>query len=93
MKERILNFPNILTILRILLVPFFIYFLLQEQLFYKIIAFTLFSLASITDFIDGYLARKWKQETEFGKFLDPFADKILVVGAFLALILLDEQIE
>lgn len=93
MKTGNFNLPNFLTILRILLVPFFIYCLFQEQNYYKILAFVLFSFASLTDLVDGYLARKWKQETEFGKFLDPLADKVLVVGAFLALILLDEQIE
>lgn len=93
MKEKIWNLPNTLTILRIILVPFFIYFLFQEDMVYKLIAFALFSLASITDLIDGYLARKWKQETEFGKFLDPLADKVLVVGAFITFIILNEQIE
>jgi cardiolipin synthase len=87
------NFPNILTIIRILLVPFFLYCLFQETTQSIIIAFCLFLIASITDFFDGYLARKWNQVTEFGKFLDPLADKILVIGAFGSFILLNNQVE
>ncbi|MDX1960876.1 MAG: CDP-diacylglycerol--glycerol-3-phosphate 3-phosphatidyltransferase [Leptospiraceae bacterium] len=92
-KEDNLNLPNFLTIIRILLVPFFLYCLFQEDSFYKTIAFGLFLFASLTDFLDGYLARKWNQTTEFGKFLDPLADKILVTGAFGSFILLNEQVE
>ncbi|MBE7411263.1 MAG: CDP-diacylglycerol--glycerol-3-phosphate 3-phosphatidyltransferase [Leptospiraceae bacterium] len=91
--EKELNFPNILTVVRVLIVPFFIYFLFQDGLVYRVTAFLFFVLASLTDLIDGYLARKWNQETEFGKFLDPLADKILVIGSFITFILLDEQIE
>ncbi len=93
MNQRILNLPNILTILRVVLVPFFIYFLFIDEFQFKVYAMLIFLFASITDFVDGYLARKWKQETEFGKFLDPLADKILVTSAFLTFLLLDEQIE
>jgi len=91
--ERELNFPNALTVIRVIIVPFFIYFLFQDDLIYRITAFVFFVAASLTDLIDGYLARKWNQETELGKFLDPLADKILVVGCFITFILLDEQIE
>ncbi len=87
------NLPNVLTVLRVILVPFFIYFLFQDDFFFRLYALIVFALASFTDLIDGYLARKWKQETEFGKFLDPLADKILVISSFLTFILLDEQIE
>ncbi len=87
------NLPNLLTVFRILLVPFFIYYLFQESQSYRILAFAIFLVASITDLIDGYLARKWNQETEFGKFLDPLADKVLVIGAFITFILLNEQVE
>ncbi|MCB1140765.1 MAG: CDP-diacylglycerol--glycerol-3-phosphate 3-phosphatidyltransferase [Leptospiraceae bacterium] len=87
------NVPNVLTVFRILLVPFFIYFLFREEIFYNIIAFIIFCLASLTDLIDGYLARKWNQTTEFGKFLDPLADKVLVIGAFATLLVLNEQVE
>lgn len=92
-KTSNVNFPNFLTFLRIILVPFFIYFLFQESLSYRIIAFCIFLFASLTDLFDGYLARKWKQETEFGKFLDPLADKVLVIGSFITFIVLNEQVE
>lgn len=93
MDKRIFTFPNILTGIRILIVPFFIYCLFHENITYNIIAFIMFLIASITDLVDGYLARKWRMETELGKFLDPLADKILVLGAFITFILLHEQIE
>ncbi|MCB1190720.1 MAG: CDP-diacylglycerol--glycerol-3-phosphate 3-phosphatidyltransferase [Leptospiraceae bacterium] len=93
MNKSAFNIPNSLTVIRVLVVPFFIYCLFQVGIVYKIIALAIFILASVTDFIDGYLARKWNQETEFGKFLDPLADKILVVSAFAAFIILYAQIE
>ncbi|PJZ70365.1 CDP-diacylglycerol--glycerol-3-phosphate 3-phosphatidyltransferase [Leptospira perolatii] len=92
MKENF-NLPNTLTVLRVASLPFFIWFLYQKEQIYYIAALVLFSAASITDFIDGYLARKWKQETEFGKFLDPLADKIIVIGCFVTFIFLHQQIE
>lgn len=88
-----MNLPNILTILRVLSVPFFIYLLIQPELYSRIIAFVLFVFASVTDLVDGYLARKWKQETELGKFLDPLADKALVLGAFGTFFALSSQVE
>lgn len=78
-----MNIANQLTILRILFIPFFIFFLLKEQL---IIAFILFALASFTDFLDGYLARKYKLITNFGKFMDPLADKLLVTSALIGFV-------
>ncbi|TGK05280.1 CDP-diacylglycerol--glycerol-3-phosphate 3-phosphatidyltransferase [Leptospira langatensis] len=88
-----INIPNTLTVLRVVSLPFFIWFLYQKEQSYHIAALVLFSLASLTDFVDGYIARKYKQETEFGKFLDPLADKIIVVGCFTTFIFLHEQIE
>ena len=93
MKSSNFNIPNFLTSLRVLLVPFFIYCLFIDEFIFKVYALLIFIFASITDFVDGYLARKWNQETEFGKFLDPLADKILVTSSFLTFLLLDEQIE
>lgn len=87
------NLPNILTVLRVLSLPFFIYFLFQKELVFQVWAFVIFAIASITDLVDGYLARKWNQETEFGKFLDPLADKFLVIGAFITFLFLHRQIE
>ena len=87
------NLPNILTALRVVSVPFFIYFILSPNPVYRIAAFVLFALASITDLIDGYLARKWNQETELGKFLDPLADKALVLGAFITFLFLSDQVQ
>lgn len=74
------HIPNFLTVLRILVTPFFIYCVLVQGL--EFIAFVLFALASVTDWYDGYLARRYGLLTDWGKFLDPLADKILVVGAF-----------
>ena len=89
----ILNIPNTLTILRIISVPFFIYFLFQEETLLRNIAFILFTLASFTDLADGYIARKYRQETELGRFLDPIADKALVISSLLTFLLLTEQIQ
>ena len=88
-----INLPNILTILRVVSVPFFIYFLLLDSRLFRFLAFLLFTLASLTDLVDGYLARKWKQETELGKFLDPMADKALVLGAFLTFLFVSDQVQ
>lgn len=87
------NIPNLLTVLRVLSVPVFIYLLISPDRHYRLIAFVLFALASVTDLIDGYLARKWNQETEFGKFLDPLADKFLVLGTFMTFLFLSNQVE
>ncbi len=88
-----MNIPNFLTVLRVVSVPFFIYFLVQPSFELRLTAFVLFSLASLTDLVDGYLARKWNQQTEFGKFLDPLADKFLVLGAFITFVVLTEQVQ
>lgn len=79
-----MNTPNKLTLLRVFLVPAFIIFLLCKDIPYNFLfALILFVLASITDFIDGFLARRNNQVTTFGKFLDPLADKILVISALV----------
>lgn len=77
---------NKITISRIFLAFIFVYFLYADFMLSKMIALLIFICASITDFLDGYLARKRNEVTEFGKFIDPIADKILVFGAFLAFI-------
>jgi len=78
---------NRITVLRILFIPLFIYFLLSTALPYgSLIAAGLFIALSLTDALDGFVARKYGQETELGKLLDPLADKLLVYGAFLGFI-------
>jgi len=81
-----MNTANKLTILRILVVPLFIYFLMSGQM---ILAITAFAFAAFTDWVDGYVARKYNQITNFGKLIDPLADKILVIAAFVCFIELD----
>ena len=82
-----MNTPNKLTVLRILLVPFFVAFLLIKQIPYNYLWATLiFAIASITDTIDGKMARKYNLVTDFGKFMDPLADKILVTSALVCFI-------
>ncbi len=88
-----LNLPNILTIFRVIAVPLFIWLLLSPVQMHRYIALAVFIMASVTDFFDGYLARKWNQETELGKFLDPLADKALVIGAFLTFLFLSPQVQ
>ncbi len=79
-----MTFPNQLTLLRIFLTPIFIATLFVESLTYRYIAFVLFLIASLTDWYDGYIARKFGSVTQWGKFLDPLADKILVLSTFFA---------
>jgi len=83
------NLPNKLTILRALLVPVFVFFMLfpaENDLLFRLIAEVIFCLASFTDFLDGYIARKRKLVTNFGKFMDPLADKLLVCAALICMI-------
>ena len=77
---------NIISIIRICLIPVFIAFALLGIPYGQFIALGIFILASVTDWVDGYIARKYNQVTTFGKFLDPLADKLLVTAAVLVLI-------
>ena len=86
------NLPNILSISRIGILPFFFYFLLQGEKEGYWISLGLFFLASITDFLDGYLARKLQVDSPLGRFLDPLADKILVWGAMMAFYWIDPSL-
>lgn len=81
-----MNTPNKLTFLRIIMVPIFIIFMYMDFENSKLIATFIFILASMTDFLDGYLARRYNLVTNFGKFADPLADKILVSSAMLMLL-------
>ena len=77
---------NYLTLSRIAFIPVFAVFLFLPQNWSYPVSAALFGLAAITDFLDGYLARKWGQETKFGAFLDPVADKLLVIVALVLLV-------
>ena len=81
-----LNLPNVLTVLRIMLVPALVVALLGNTPDGDVIAAVVFALASLTDFIDGYLARAREEITTFGKLMDPLADKLLIVAALVALV-------
>lgn len=85
-----MNLPNKLTILRVILIPFFLVFLMVDGIpGGKWIALGIFVAASLTDMLDGKIARKYNLITNFGKFMDPLADKLLVCSAMIAMIDLD----
>ena len=90
----VFNTPNVVTLSRIVLIPLIIglYYLPEEWLSYhakNIAATVVFILAALTDWLDGYLARRLNQTSAFGAFLDPVADKLIVVGALIALLYLN----
>ncbi len=86
-----MNLPNKLTMFRVILIPFFIIFLLVPITPYdKWIALAIFIIASLTDLLDGKIARKYNLITNFGKFMDPLADKLLVCSALICLIELNK---
>lgn len=84
-----MNLPNKLTVLRMILVPFFVLALLWPFPHHYLVALALFGIASYTDHLDGKLARKHNQITDFGKFMDPLADKILVISALVCFVSLN----
>jgi CDP-diacylglycerol--glycerol-3-phosphate 3-phosphatidyltransferase len=84
-----LNVPNVLTVIRILLVPVLVVALLEKTGGGDLLAAIVFAVASLTDAIDGYLARSRNWVTTFGKLMDPIADKLLIVAALIALVSLD----
>ena len=85
-----MNLPNKLTVFRVILIPFFVLFLLLDITAYdRWFALAIFIIASLTDFLDGHIARKYNLVTNFGKFMDPLADKLLVCSALICLIELD----
>ncbi|KPK99420.1 MAG: hypothetical protein AMJ91_07890 [candidate division Zixibacteria bacterium SM23_73_3] len=83
-----MNLPNKLTIARIILAPFFMIFLLIDNIYLRYLATLIFIVAALTDVYDGYLARKTGVTTGFGKFMDPLADKVLVSTAFISFVAL-----
>lgn len=84
--KKMLNLPNVLTLLRILLIPIFIIVFYLPLKGAHLIAAAIFGLASFTDWLDGYLARRLQQVSSFGAFLDPVADKLLVASCLLLLV-------
>jgi CDP-diacylglycerol--glycerol-3-phosphate 3-phosphatidyltransferase len=83
-----MNLPNKLTMFRVILIPFFVFFLLAPYFegYGNYIAVAIFIVASLTDLLDGKIARKYNLVTNFGKFMDPLADKLLVCSAMICLI-------
>ena len=81
-----MNLPNKLTMARILMVPLFVAAMLIENRAMQIVAAMIFILASVTDYLDGYIARSRGLITDFGKFMDPIADKLLVMAALIGLV-------
>ena len=87
-----MNIPNALSIFRIILIPIFLYLIFIHGVEEKIWALVVFVVASLTDLLDGWSARKLGQVTSLGKFLDPMADKFLVISALIAFVILDPLI-
>lgn len=77
-----MNLPNLITLLRIAAVPFTVWLILEGQL---VVAFWLFVVAGISDALDGFIAKRFNMETELGKYLDPLADKLLLVSIYVTL--------
>ncbi len=81
-----MNLPNAITIIRILLIPLFLYKIIQGEM---IFATAVYLIAAISDGLDGFIARFWNLQTKLGTFLDPMADKLLVTASFLTLAVLE----
>ena len=86
------NLPNSLTLLRIILIPVIVILFISNDESHRFLAFLLFLVASVTDYLDGLLARYMKQQTNFGEFLDPVADKLLVIITMILLISENQEI-
>ncbi len=94
-----MNLPNKLTCLRMIMIPFFLFFLVFPDVFptessfviSRIIAAVLFALTAFTDMLDGKIARKYNLVTDFGKFMDPLADKLMVFGAMFGVLVLNAK--
>lgn len=86
-----MNLPNKLTLFRVILIPFFVLFMLVDITSVdKWIALAIFIIASLTDLLDGKIARKYNLVTNFGKFMDPLADKLLVCSALICLVAMEK---
>lgn len=88
MPDRLFTMPNVLTALRIVLTPIFLLLIFSENWYSKILALLVFTVASLTDFYDGRIARRDGTITSFGRFMDPLADKLLVSSALIAFVML-----
>lgn len=86
MPRSLLNIPNILTLLRIVLIPVLVLVVYSSWEWRFWAAAVVFALASVTDWLDGWLARRWNQSSAFGRFLDPVADKLMVAAALVLLV-------
>lgn len=84
-----INIPNILSALRMILAPIFLFMYIQDALIWRSLSIAIFAVAAFTDYFDGKIARKYEIETEFGVFLDPLADKFLTFAGFFCLPFLD----
>ena len=80
------NLPNMLTLGRIALIPLFVWFTYDADPFYSLMGASLFTIAAITDVVDGFLARRWNMITVTGKLLDPLADKLIVMAALVMMV-------
>jgi len=86
-----MNLPNRITFLRLILIPFtmvFMIFPILPEFWSRIIAAAIFGVTAFTDFLDGYIARKYDMITDFGKFLDPLVDKMLIFGAYIGILIM-----
>jgi CDP-diacylglycerol--glycerol-3-phosphate 3-phosphatidyltransferase len=81
-----MNTANKITLVRIVMIPLFMVAMLIELPYSRVVALIIFAIAGITDRVDGYVARKYNQVTNFGKFIDPIADKLLVTAALIILV-------
>lgn len=81
--------PNILSSIRIVLAPIFLMLYVQDEVVYRALSVGIFAVAVVTDFFDGYIARLYKAETDYGVFLDPLADKFLTFAGFICLPFID----
>ena len=90
MKKRKLNLPNALSLLRVILVPFFMAAIIfmngKFGIWGRVVPAIIFALTGLTDMLDGKIARKYNLVTDFGKFIDPLADKFMVFGALIAIL-------
>ncbi|MBR2474890.1 MAG: CDP-alcohol phosphatidyltransferase family protein [Clostridia bacterium] len=90
-----MNLPNKLTCLRMIMIPFFLFFLIFPEVcgftVSRIVAAVLFALTAFTDMLDGKIARKYNLVTDFGKFMDPLADKLMVFGAMFGILILNRE--